>query len=221
MKKVFIPIALLAVMAACNNAPAGDKAATTDKQEVAAADGSSYAVDSTSFVTWTGTKPTGSHVGNFTLKEGSLTVKDSTLTGGSIVIDINSLKDVDLADTAMKAKLEGHLKSPDFFDLAKFPTAKFEITSVEAFKAEDAANKDVITKDATHTIKGNLTLKDSTKNISFPAKISIANGKITATADFNIDRTLWGLNYKGPNNPQDWVISKQVNVKLNIAATKK
>ena len=76
-------------------------------------------------------------------------------------------------------------------------------------------------KDATHTIKGNLTLKDSTKNISFPAKVIVDNKSATATADFKIDRTQWGLNYKGPNNPADWVISKDVNIKLAIAATKK
>ncbi|MBK7882917.1 MAG: YceI family protein [Chitinophagaceae bacterium] len=81
--------------------------------------------------------------------------------------------------------------------------------------------KDIVMKDATHTIKGNLTLKDSTKNISFPAKVMVAADKITAVADFNIDRTQWGINYKGPNNPQDWVIRKEVNLKLNISATKK
>jgi polyisoprenoid-binding protein YceI len=105
--------------------------------------------------------------------------------------------------------------------VAKFPTAKFEITGVEPFKYDSLTMKDVVLKDATHTIKGNLTLKDSTKNISFPAKVNISGNKVTAIADFNIDRTLWGMNYKGPNNPQDWVISKQVNLKLNISASKK
>ncbi len=76
-------------------------------------------------------------------------------------------------------------------------------------------------KDATHTISGNLTLKDSTKNISFPAKVSLEGDKLIANADFNIDRTQWGLNYKGPNNPADWFIRKEVNLKLNIEATKK
>jgi hypothetical protein len=39
-------------------------------------------------------------------------------------------------------------------------------------------------------------------------------------ADFDIDRTEWGMNYKGPNNPQNWAIRKEVNIKLNIVARK-
>ncbi len=222
MRKLFFPIATIVILASCNNAPKADQAATTDKQAASAATGTLYATDSTSMVTWIGTKVGGSHTGTFSLKEGSLSVKDSTLTGGSILIDIASLNDQDLAsDTAKKHMLEGHLKSQDFFDLGKYPTAKFEITGVEPFKYDSVTMKDVVMKDATHTLKGNLTLKDSTKNVSFPAKISISQGKINAVADFNIDRTLWGLNYKGPNNPKDWVVSKTVNLKLNLQATKK
>ncbi len=222
MKKTIIPIALLALAASCSNAPEADKADTKDKQEVKAADGTSFTADSTSMVTWTGTKPTGTHAGTFKLKEGSLTVKDNNLTGGSFVIDITSLNNTDLAgDAKSKGDLEGHLKSPDFFDAAKYPGAKFEITGVDAFKYDSLTMKDVIIKDATHTIKGNLTLKDSTKNISFPAKVTVTADKVTATADFNIDRTMWGMNYKGPNNPADWVIKKEVNLKLSISASKK
>lgn len=222
MKKFIAPAAALMLMAACNNAPEADKATTTDKQEVKAAEGATYVTDSTSTVTWTGTKPNGSHTGTFKLKEGSFAAKDGSLTGGSFVIDINSINCTDLAnDAKSKGDLEGHLKSADFFDAAKFPTAKFEITGVDAFKYDSLTMKDVIMKDATHTIKGNFTLKDSTKNVAFPAKVTVDAGKVTAVADFNIDRTQWGLNYKGPNNPQDWVISKTVNIKLNIAAAAK
>ena len=120
-------------------------------------------------------------------------------------------------DAKQKEGLEGHLKSPDFFDVAKYPTAKFEITSVEPYVADSTSKL----KDATNIIKGNLTLKDSTKNIAFPARITVDATKATAVADFDIDRTLWGMNYKGPNNPQDWVISKTVNIKLAVSAVKK
>lgn len=214
-------MAALASFAACTNAPKADAAETSDKKEVKTAEGSAFALDSASTITWTGTKPVGAHTGTFKLKEGSLSIKDNSLSGGSFIIDINSLQDQDMAgDAENKGKLEGHLKSPDFFDAAKFPTAKFEITSVEPLSAADAA-KELVQKDATHTIKGNFTLKDSTKNISFPAKITVTADKFTAQANFNIDRTLWGLNYKGPNNPQDWFIRKEVNLKLDISASKK
>lgn len=221
MKKIFFLAAAITAFVACNNAPKTDNAQTIDRQTIATADGTAYAIDSSCSVTWIGSKPTGKHTGIFKLKEGSLIVKDNNLTAGSFTIDIASLTNLDLAaDAENKGKLEGHLKSPDFFDEVKYPTAKFQITSVEPFKADDAS-KDAVMKDATHTIKGNLTIKDSTKNISFPAKVTVDGKKATAIADFKIDRTTWGMNYKGPNNPQDWFISKDVNIKLNIAASEK
>jgi len=222
MKKIlFLAAASIALLAACNNSPKADKAVSGEKDSVTAVSGINYTIDSTTTVTWTGSKPTGTHAGTFKLNEGTLIVKDNQLVGGSFTININSLNNSDLAgDADSKGKLEGHLKSPDFFDAAKFPTAKFEITSVTPFVA-DSTNKDVLLKDATHTIKGNLTLKDSTKSISFPAKVTVDAATAAASADFNIDRTEWGMSYKGPNNPQDWVISKTVNIKLAVTATKK
>ncbi|RYY49003.1 MAG: YceI family protein [Chitinophagaceae bacterium] len=218
MKKIALVLSVVAGFVACNNSNDKDKANTTDKQAVTTAEGAAYKVDSSSLVTWTGSKPTGKHDGTFKLSEGTLLVNNNTLTGGSFTIDINSLTNLDLASAPKdKAGLEGHLKSPDFFDVQKYPTAKFEITSVEPYKADSSSK----TKDATHTIKGNLTLKDATKNIAFPAKVTVDANTIAAFADFNIDRTLWNMNYKGPNNPQDWVISKEVNIKLAISATKK
>ena len=220
MKRNILSFAVIALMASCSNAPTADKAATTEQQTAAATEGTQYLADSTSTINWTGTKPTGQHKGTFTVKEGSFSVNNDNLTAGSFVINVAAMA-TDLAEAEGRDKLVGHLQSPDFFDVAKYPTAKFEITGVEAFKYDSTTMKDVVMKDATHTIKGNLTLKDSTKNISFPAKVSITADKITAAADFNIDRTLWGLNYKGPDNPQDWIIRKEVNLKLNITASKK
>lgn len=218
MKQTLLIASTALILAACNNSPKADEAKTTEKETVAAAEGVTYAADSSSSVAWVGTKPTGQHTGTFRLKEGSFTVKDNAITGGSFIIDINSLNNTDMAaDPENKGKLEGHLKSPDFFDAAKFGTAKFEITGVEPFTPDSNA----VMKDATHTIKGNLTLKDSTKNISFPARVTVDANTASAAADFKIDRTLWGMNYKGPNNPQDWVISKDVNIKLALSASKK
>jgi len=218
MKKITLFLSAAIVLAACNNASNSEKATTTDTQTVQSAEGIAYAIDSTTTVTWTGFKPTGKHDGTFKVNEGALIVNGTNLTGGKFIIDLNTLSDSDLAaDAESKGKLEGHLKSADFFDVAKFPEATFEITSVEPYVAGSDSNK----TGATHLIKGNLTLKDSTKNISFPAKVTVDATTASAVADFNIDRTMWGMNYKGPENPQDWIISKEVNIKLALAASKK
>jgi polyisoprenoid-binding protein YceI len=213
MKKLsIIALAALSFMA-CNNSTE-TKVETTDKQIAAVAEGAAFILDSTSSITWTGSKPTGKHTGTFKLKEGSFSVKDGKLTGGSFLIDINSMINQDLPDAESKEKLVGHLKSADFFDVAKYPTAKFEISSVEA-------STDTSKKDITHIIKGNLTLKDSTKNVAIPANVTLDAKTLSAVATFSIDRTLWGMNYKGPNNPQDWVISKEVAIQLNVNAAVK
>ena len=218
MKNTILLFAVV-LLAACNNSSDAEKATTTESQAVQTATGVSYTVDSSiTTIIWTGFKPTGQHTGTFKVSEGELLINDNTLTGGSFTIDIRTLANQDLIqDPENKGKLEGHLKSPDFFDVQKFPTAKFQITSVEAYAADSSSRL----KDATHLVKGNLTLKDSTKNISFPAKLTVDANTASAYADFNIDRTLWGMNYKGPENPQDWVIRKEVNIKLDLKATKK
>ena len=218
MKKAMILVLAAIVLYSCG----GDTnhAETADKKEETTVSGINYSVDTTSTVSWKGTKPTGEHTGIFPVEDGTLIVNSDSLVGGSFVIDIAKIKNSDLAaDADNQAKLEGHLKSPDFFDVAKYPLANFVITDVSRFVAD--STKEVLMKDATHTITGNLTLKDVTKSVTFPAKVTVDDATAAAQADFNIDRTDWGLNYKGPNNPQDWVISKTVNIKLNVTATKK
>jgi polyisoprenoid-binding protein YceI len=219
MKKMLsISMIALLFLAACTSAPDADSAKTNDKQEAAAVSGNTYSVDTTaSQVEWVGTKQTGRHNGDFGINEGKLSVENGQLSGGNFVINVASLEVKDL-EGEDKAKLEGHLKSPDFFQADKFPTALFEITSVEAL---DASKTSSTLPGATHLISGNLTLKDSTKNVTFPAIINVSENAVTAQADFNIDRTEWGISYKGPNNPQDWMIKKEVNLKVNLKAAQK
>jgi polyisoprenoid-binding protein YceI len=78
----------------------------------------------------------------------------------------------------------------------------------------------VMMKDANYMIQGNLTIKDITKNISFPASIKIKDGELTADAVFNIDRTLWGMTYRADKSMQDKLINSQVNIQLKIKALK-
>lgn len=217
MKKTFLSFIILSgLLLSCN--PKGEKAETGEKEEVAALTGAhNYVIDTASLVRWTGSKPTGTHTGTLMIKQGTLNVEGGNLKAGNFTLDMNSITNEDLlGDSKTHGMLVGHLKSPDFFDVAKYPEAKFEITGVEP--ADSAAI--AIMKEATHVIKGNLSLKDSTKNVTFPARVTIDDQTVTTSADFNIDRTEWGINYKGPDNPVDFVISKQVNLKLMITGKK-
>lgn len=206
MKKIVAMLAAGVIFTACTpKNPEGEKAATTESAEVAAASGTEVALNLTaSKVTWTGSKVSGSHTGDVALKSGSLTVSGGKITGGNFVADLNTINDTDMQGE-FKGKLEGHLKSPDFFDVAQFPEAKFEITSV--VEGTEAGKV---------TISGNLTMRGVTKNITFPATVTEATEtSVKASADFNVLREDWGLVYTGM---ADDLISKEFNLKIELVA---
>ena len=122
--------------------------------------------------------------GELPINDGVLSVNEGQVTGGNFTINVTALEVNDL-EGKDKAKLEGHLKSPDFFEVEKYPSAKFEITSVAPADSKASGTY----PGATHVISGNLTLKDSTKNVTFPAKIETNGEAVGAQADFTIDRT--------------------------------
>ena len=218
MKKNFMILGVaLLMLGACTNAPEADKATTADAQEVIIGSGEAFGIDlQASTVGFSGTKPVGQHNGQFLLNEGNVTVNEGKLTGGSFVININSLKITD-KDTSGAAMLTGHLLSADFFDAAKYGTARFEITALELY---DSTKQKSLLAGATHLISGNLLLKDSTKNITFPAKVTIGENTFNAESDFNIDRTQWGMFYGNDKSLGDKFIRPEVNIKLNISAKK-
>jgi len=183
-KKIFYGIAaLLLLYSVSSNALLAQKQTAANKLAVNTAD---------SKVNWIGKKPTGEHSGYVKLSGGEILLEKKEIKGGSFVFDLNTITDTDIKDEDMNGKLVGHLKSPDFFDVAKYSTAKFVITKVtKATGTAAGAPK------ATHTIEGDLTIKGITKKIRFDASINELNGKVTAsTTPFTIDRTLWGVNYQ-------------------------
>jgi polyisoprenoid-binding protein YceI len=218
--KQLLPITFLlaCTWVACKNAPKADEAKTTAPQAAQPkSTGAEFKADlQKSNVQFTGVTPVVSEHGKFLLKEGTLTVKDSTIQAGYFIIDATSLTATDDDGSANK-KLQTHLKSPDFFDVEKFGIASFEITGVQPVTN---GKKDLVMKDATHTITGNLKIKEITKNITFPAKISIVTGKIIADANFNIDRTQWGINYGNDKSKGVKYIKPEINLKVHLEANR-
>ena len=129
-------------------------------------------------VTWKAYKVTGSHVGTIGLKEGSLLFTEDKLTGGEFVVDMASLAGTDL-EGEYKGKLEGHLKSDDFFGVEKNPTASLTFKKVK------------ITGKNSYKITGELTIKGNTETIVFD--LSVYGNK--ANASLKIDRTKYDVRY--------------------------
>ncbi len=216
MKRILLPTAALAMFfASCQNAPTADQAETAEAQEVTSAEGIPLKADlAQSKLEFIGTKPVGSHHGTIQLKDGQIIVNGDAITGGSFVIDLTTLQ-TDDQDADGNAKLTGHLKTADFFDVENHPEAIFEIVSVTPGVAN---SEEVILKDATHTITGNLTMKGITKSITFPAKVQMDENEVIANANFNIDRTEWGLVYGNDQSLGDKFIRPEVNIQLQLAA---
>lgn len=225
MNKLSILAVMAAVILASCGGSNGDKAQTGTEQQVAEQNGLTYTVDTAmSTLNWKAYHKGGFNPRFGTLKStGTVSVEGQTIAGGSFTIDMNSVltdaKSVDPAKSGGKtsADLDGHLKTADFFDVEKYPTAKFEITGVTTF--DPAKDKSVIA-DATHMISGNLTIKGKTVNVSFPAKVSVTDHEVSVQSKFTINRQDWGLTYGTEGSPKDWMISQEVDMDLNINAKK-
>ncbi len=153
--------------------------------------------------------------GSIGLKDGTITVAAPTASG-TFTIDMDTIS-VSATPTkpGKESSLEVHLKSDDFFDVAKYPTGSFKITKVEA-GAESATT-------LTYTVTGDLTLKDKTLAISFPAQIYQKDGMVHAHGEFTIDRTKWGLTYNSGtffDNLANNVIEDEIHLTLSAIATK-
>jgi len=131
-----------------------------------------------STVTWKGYKVTGAHEGTIDLKSGSLDITEDKLTGGEFVINMGSLISTDLEGES-KGKLEGHLKSDDFFGVEKFPTAKL------VFKTVKATGKN------SYEVVGDITIKGKTEAVTLD--VSVYGSK--ANAALKIDRTKFDVRY--------------------------
>ena len=183
MKKVIIAIvAISTILVSCNSEK---KEKVEAKKEVKVADVvKANNVDvASSIMTWKGTKPTGAHNGTIGFKESSLIIENGVITDGEFTIDMSSIKNLDIENAKKSASLVGHLSGEDFFDVEKYPTSKFVISSVE-----NTAGKLAVT--------GNLTIKDVTKSITIPATLSEEAGVTTfASETFNIDRADFNVKY--------------------------
>lgn len=210
----------LMALASCKQAE-GEKAKVKEAQKVEAAEGTSVAINpNNSNIKWEGVKPTGKHWGTIQVSNGEIMIKDGRVTGGNFTIDMNTIT-VDDLEGDEKAGLEGHLKGQadgkedHFFNVAKYPTAKFEITKIVSLEGDTEANS---------TVYGNLTIRDITKGIGFRANIDTNGDAVTvSTPQFTIDRTQWGINYGSKSifdNLGDKFINDDMSIIIEVNAGK-
>ena len=207
MKKIFFTVVLVALtLVSFTSLQQNEGVALSDAQPVLTTDISGNVDVSSSVIAWKGFKPTGSHNGTLLLKEGSMQIEKGVLTGGMFVVDMTSIKDADGSK-----RLEGHLNSPDFFDVKKYPTSTFVITSI----AE---------KSGKLAVTGNLTLKEVTKSITIPASIVKVDGLITFKSEtFQVNRADFNVKYGSKSffaNLKDKFINDMMEISFEVKEAK-
>lgn len=175
-----------------------------------------YDVDvKASRVEWFAEKVTGKHNGTVTLSSGVIQNNHGRLDG-NFVMDMKSIAVSDLpADK--KGKLEGHLKSEDFFSVEKFPTSRFEITSI-------APLSDVKEGGPNFNVTGKMTIKGITNDISFPALIKFEESKMITKVELKIDRSKYDIRYGSKSffpDIGDKAIADEFLLKIDLVAIKK
>lgn len=218
MKKLIQPVfafgILTVFLVACSNGPSGTKLESSDsKLSAANGDGIIYTVDTAnSIIEWEGAKLTYAHHGYISISEGSITMDGDEITGGKFSIDMNSIVNLDVEDEEKNAMLVGHLKSADFFETENFPMATFEITSAKKLEA------------SSYEISGNLTLKGTSRGITFVSDVVVDGNSLSATtAQFVIDRSEWNVRYGSTSffdDLKDDFIKNEIGLVIKLKATK-
>lgn len=172
-----------------------------------------YTIDTKSTTAaWLAKKVTGQHNGTLNVAKGNVMSDGKTITGGTIEFDMNSIACVDLTDKEWNDKLVGHLKSDDFFSIAKNPTAKFEITKVVSKSATD------------YDVTGKLTIKGITNEITFPAMIKMDAKTLVVVAKIMVNRTKFDIKYGSKSFIEgigDKAIDDEFELSVNVVASAK
>lgn len=205
MKKIFSVFTAAVLLASCNNKPAETETTVTEPTGTEIT--YTINVDSTSVIKWRGEMlGVKDHFGTMNFNEGNLTVKSGTLVGGNFVANLSSIKPTDSNYDVKQGytieKLVGHLSSPDFFDVANFPTASFKIDSVSGNTAT-----------GTLTVRG----KSNTETLTDIVVTESETG-ITASGKLKFDRKKYDVAFDMP--VKDMVISNDITLSVELTGKK-
>ena len=217
--RTFLPVALLALGAAACNSDSDATEVDADAPVSTApvvSQATIYKIAPTeSKISWVGRKVVGDeHTGTIDITDGMLAFDGQTLAAGEFTIDMASLTVTDLDEANGKMKLEGHLKNEDFFQVDRYPQAKFTLGQVQPESSMPGI---------THRLTGNLEMKGVSKSVTIPANVQVTPDAVTATTPaFKINRNDWGVKYGSglAGAVGDNVISDDVELTINLRATR-
>ena len=219
MKKIVLSLLIVTSMffVSCKKSEAENGKENTEA--AASAEGTTYkATPSESIIYWSGSKPTGKHMGTVNLQDGEFIVKDNKVVGGKFTINMNTITVTDLKPDDGKEDLEAHLKGTGdkdeedhFFNVKRYPTGLFTIRRIE-----DENGKTVV--------YGALSIKNVTKAVNFPATINISDNEVNFVSDsLVLNRTYWNITYGSKTiagTLKDNLVHDEMILQVNVKAKK-
>ncbi|MBI9034482.1 MAG: YceI family protein [Bacteroidales bacterium] len=169
-----------------------------------------YKVENTkSKVEWLGKKIGGQHNGTIGIHSATLRFEKGRLTAADVIMDMNTIVNLDLENQEYNQKLVGHLKSKDFFDVENHPKSSFITTEVK-----DLGNN-------TYLVSGDLNIKSIILPVSFEVYANESEGKAKAKATLIFDRSKYNIKYNSSSffeNLGDKVIYDDVEIRFDLNA---
>ena len=211
MKKLFLPLSIVLILNSCGSPDKksdnkGNITINSPEKTISSNTTTRYSIksDDNNKLKWTGSAIGKSHYGTVNF-DGYIDIEKGALKSGEITFDLTSISSEDL-EGDWKKKLDDHLKDTAFFFTDKYPTASLKITKF------DGSN-----------VTGNLKIKDITKEITFPATLSISDSMFISSSSFTIDRTEYGIVHGSANFfdlAKDRVISDEISFEVSIKTKK-
>ena len=200
MKKLFTFLMLL-ILASCNNNP--NQASTQQAQGVITADNIYNIETAQSQITWTGREvSTSSHYGTLDFVSGNFEISNGSIVNGEFIVDMTSINNQDMEGDS-KARLEGHLKSDDFFSVESYPTAAISINSSE------------LISDGKWNVSADLSIKGFTHPVNF----EMINSEDGWSANLVFDRSKYDVRFRSGSffeNLGDKLIYDDIELEINL-----
>ena len=200
MKKLFTFLMLI-ILASCNTNP--NQASTQQAQGVATADNIYNIETAQSQITWTGREvSTSYHYGTLDFVSGNFEISNGEIVNGEFIVDMTSINNQDMEGDS-KARLEGHLKSDDFFSVESYPTAAISINSSE------------LISDGKWNVSADLSIKGFTHPVNF----EMISSKDGWSANLVFDRSKYDVRFRSGSffeNLGDKLIYDDIELSINL-----
>tara|TARA_B100000575_G_scaffold146900_1_gene117256 strand:+ start:17435 stop:18046 length:612 start_codon:yes stop_codon:yes gene_type:complete len=200
MKKIFT-ILIFASILSCNTN--SSKSNTPDSINIGASDAVYTIQQDQSELVWTGRElSTSSHYGTIDFQSGQFEINDGLISSGEFIVDMTTINNQDLPEDA-RPRLEGHLKSDDFFSVESHPTATLTITGSQ------------LISEGVWNVTGNLTIKGFTH----PVEFEMLNSENGWAANLVFDRSKYDVRFRSGTffqNLGDKLIFDEIELAINF-----